>query len=61
MIQGYAPLHIAADRGHTKVVELLLSKGADKLIKVCPKFEINTRMSRAEDGNRTQTTLRHWS
>ncbi|KAK7694932.1 hypothetical protein QCA50_002120 [Cerrena zonata] len=35
---GYTPLHIASDRGHTKVVELLLSKGADKAIKDPDEF-----------------------
>ena len=27
--QGWAPLHLAADRGHKKVIELLIAKGAN--------------------------------
>ncbi|KAI5475650.1 hypothetical protein MNV49_001067 [Pseudohyphozyma bogoriensis] len=30
---GYTPLHLAADRGHLKVVEVLVKAGADTSIK----------------------------
>ena len=35
-IQGYTPLHLAADRGHTNLVKLLLGVGADREVEVCP-------------------------
>ena len=28
-VEGVTPLHLAADRGHTEVVELLITKGAE--------------------------------
>jgi hypothetical protein len=34
-LQGYTPLHLASDRGHKAVVELLVSAGADIDIQVC--------------------------
>jgi len=33
-MKGYAPIHLACDRGHSEVVRLLLSRGANKDIKV---------------------------
>ena len=33
-LQGYTALHLAADRGNVAAVELLLSHGADKSLKV---------------------------
>jgi ankyrin repeat protein len=34
VVQGYTALHLAADRGNTATVELLLKHGADKTLKV---------------------------
>jgi ankyrin repeat protein len=36
-MKGYAPIHLACDRGHLEVVRLLLSRGANRDIKVIQK------------------------
>lgn len=33
-LKGYAPIHLACDRGHLEVVRLLLSRGVNRDIKV---------------------------
>jgi ankyrin repeat protein len=33
-MQGYAPIHLACDRGKTEIVRILLERGADTAIKV---------------------------
>lgn len=30
--QGFTPLHLATDRGHTQIVQYLLDRGADRSI-----------------------------
>lgn len=33
-MQGYAPIHLACDRGNVEVVKILLERGVDLAIKV---------------------------
>jgi hypothetical protein len=35
-LKGYTSLHLACDRGSIEVVKILLGKGADPSLKVCP-------------------------
>lgn len=38
LMKGYAPIHLACDRGHIDIVKLLLSRGAKQDVKVIPQL-----------------------
>jgi len=54
LMKGYAPIHLACDRGHLEVVRLLLSRGANKDIKVIqpavPVLKVLRRQPQDLDG-----------
>lgn len=58
--QGYTPLHLACDRGHKEVVQLLLRAGADTGIKVCSELSFGFARGSVDQRIKTNSRQSNW-